>query len=653
MGVVVKFPSLHCLHWDQMINLSKGKDKDMNMYGSINTDTDVEWEHVDTGATNQYFNIFDTEREFSHTDPEAEFENRKKTHEAKKLGQFRATAIAGNDITSSCLYVVGIAVVTSGKLAPFSLLLVAILLYLFRAVYSEVVTALPLNGGAYNALLNTTTKSVAALAAVLTVLSYVATAVVSASEACAYINNVWSEIPVFWTTFGVLGFFAFLNLIGITESSVVALAIFSFHLLTLFVLAIASSVYMFENLDVIQSNWHNYASPNGNYFLDVYYGFSAALLGVSGFESSANYIEEQKEGVFPKTLRNMWAIVAILNPLMGLLVLGVVPYTEYVDQESFILATMGGIAFGDGLNIWVSIDAFLVLSGAVLTSYVGVTGLIRRMALDRCLPQFFLQENPLTHTNHWIILGFFGVTASLYAIVLGNVNTLSGMYSVAFLGVMSLFAVGCMMLKYKRNDIPRKIRAHWWEVILGFIGVIAGLLGNILLDIDILAYFTIYFSITFLLVMLMFSRVFMLKLFLYFLRKTPLYSVVGAKVKAYALSFKELKIIFFAKTDDPAVLNKAILYVRDNEQSMNVHIVHVYNPEVGPPPKLAEYVTLLDQVYPKMTVSLDLVQGKFSPAMVQRISEKMGVPPNFMFIACPDEKMGSIADFGGVRLITH
>lgn len=54
-----------------------------------------------------------------------------------------------------------------------------------------------------------------------------------------------------------------------------------------------------------------------------------------------------------------------------------------------------------------------------------------------------------------------------------------------------------------------------------------------------------------------------------------------------------------------------------------------------------------------MTISLDLVQGKFSPAYVKKISKKMNVPPNFMFIACPDEKMGSIADFGGVRLITH
>lgn len=49
-------------------------------------------------------------------------------------------------------------------------------------MYSEVGTALPLNGGAYNILLNTTSKTLASLAACLTVLSYVATAVVSGSE---------------------------------------------------------------------------------------------------------------------------------------------------------------------------------------------------------------------------------------------------------------------------------------------------------------------------------------------------------------------------------------------------------------------------------------------------------------------------------------
>jgi hypothetical protein len=32
------------------------------------------------------------------------------------------------------------------------------------------------------------------------------------------------------------------------------------------------------------------------------------MLGISGFESSSNFVEEQEQGF--KTLRNMWAIVS-------------------------------------------------------------------------------------------------------------------------------------------------------------------------------------------------------------------------------------------------------------------------------------------------------------------------------------------------------
>ncbi len=65
------------------------------------------------------------------------------------LGEFASTAICGNDITSSCLYVSAISIGVAGCLAPLTLILVAGLLFLFRRIYAEVVGALPLNGGAY------------------------------------------------------------------------------------------------------------------------------------------------------------------------------------------------------------------------------------------------------------------------------------------------------------------------------------------------------------------------------------------------------------------------------------------------------------------------------------------------------------------------
>src|SRR5688572_29875796 len=95
----------------------------------------------------------------------------------KKLGEFFSTAICGNDILSSALYVSGIAALFAGVYAPLVLLAVALVLFFYKAVYREVVEALPINGGAYNALLNGSSKTIAATAGVMTILSYVATAV--------------------------------------------------------------------------------------------------------------------------------------------------------------------------------------------------------------------------------------------------------------------------------------------------------------------------------------------------------------------------------------------------------------------------------------------------------------------------------------------
>ncbi len=118
----------------------------------------------------------------------------------KKLNQLHATAICGNDITSSCLYVSALTIAYAGQYAWIALLIVAAVLFLFRRIYGEVVGALPLNGGAYNVLLNTTSKSNASIAACLTILSYMATAVISASEAMHYLQTLIHSLPVIAAT---------------------------------------------------------------------------------------------------------------------------------------------------------------------------------------------------------------------------------------------------------------------------------------------------------------------------------------------------------------------------------------------------------------------------------------------------------------------
>src|SRR3954452_16629450 len=132
----------------------------------------------------------------------------------KKLTQLPATAICGNDITSSCLYVSALTILYAGQYAWLALTIVAAVLFLFRKIYGEVVGALPLNGGAYNVLLNTTSKTNASVAACLTILSYMATAVISASEAMQYLHSLIGSVHVITATIILLTVFMVLVIMG-------------------------------------------------------------------------------------------------------------------------------------------------------------------------------------------------------------------------------------------------------------------------------------------------------------------------------------------------------------------------------------------------------------------------------------------------------
>src|SRR6185437_2173175 len=154
----------------------------------------------------------------------------------KKLSQLASTAICGNDITSSVLYVSALCIVYAGQYAFIALLIVGVVLFFFRKIYGEAVGALPLNGGAYNVLLNTTSKSNASIAACLTILSYMATAVLSASEAMKYLHSIFPVFPVIVATMVLLFLFLTLTISGIGESSIVAVIIFITHLSVLLLL---------------------------------------------------------------------------------------------------------------------------------------------------------------------------------------------------------------------------------------------------------------------------------------------------------------------------------------------------------------------------------------------------------------------------------
>lgn len=572
-----------------------------------------------------------------------------------KLGQWSATAICGNDITSSCLYVSALSILYAGVLAPVVLLLVVGVLFLFRFIYAEVVGALPLNGGAYNALLNTTSKSRASLAACLTILSYMATAVLSANEAIEYVKALVPAIPVTPITIALLGAFAVLTIFGITDSARVAIVIFVGHMLTLLGLIAACILHVSAHgLDTLRANME--VPVPGGVAMALFFGFSAAMLGISGFESSANFVEEQDRGVFPKTLRNMWIAVGVLNPTIALLALTLIPIGLVEEHKESLLSVMGEESGGPWFAKAIAIDAALVLSGAVLTSFVGVTGLAKRMTLDRCLPQVFLRTNR-RGTTHWIIIAFFALTVSVLLITEGELTALAGVYTISFLGVMTLFGIGNVLLKIKRPRLPRPSRAPWPVVLLGIVAVMAGLVGNAVMKPEYLLVFLDYFVPSVILLGIMLGRIALLKAALFVLRAFvgSLVRPMGAMSRWMRDKIEEInsqQVVFFTRGDNLANLNNVMLYIRKNEHTNKAKVVTVVRSKDEIPPKLEGHLQFLDEAYPDIDVEFRVVEGKFGPELIQRLSKEWHVPVNLMFIGSPGSGfMYGIEELGGVRLI--
>ncbi len=581
----------------------------------------------------------------------------------EKLGELAATAISGNDISSSVLYVSALAIAFAGQYAWITLLIVAFVLFLFRKIYGEVVGALPLNGGAYNALLNTTSKRMSSIAATLTLLSYMATAVISANEAIHYLFhlfNIHDNNLIILATIGLLAIFAGLAIMGIKESSKVAIAIFIFHLSVMGALIIALSIYVLNHgFGIFIENWHR-PLEKGNIWMAIFFGFAASMLGISGFESSANFVEEQKPGVFPKTLKNMWIVVSILNPLMAFLALAALPIDDV--NKNTLLIQLGETSQGEWLASFISIDAFLVLSGAVLTSYIGVTGLLERMTLDRIMPNYFLKKNK-RGASYRIIIFFFLLSVSVLILTNGKVTTLAGVYTISFLSVMLLFVIGNILLKVKRKHLPRPERAPWLGIIVAFTAVSVALIGNIVMkpenpdDPANWQVFVYYFVPAVMFIMVMLNRTILLKLLLNIIQYIfePIRKFFLRLHKGIDKLIDEInsqEFVFFTKGKSIANMNKAMLYIRDNEHTKKVKIVKVLAPGEKPSEELIRNIKILDEEYPEIDIEFVPVEGKFGPELIRELSEKWKIPINFMFIGSPDEKFPyRLEELGGVRLI--
>jgi hypothetical protein len=249
------------------------------------------------------------------------------------------------------------------------------------------------------------------------------------------------------------------------------------------------------------------------------------------------------------------------------------------------------------------------------------------------------------------------LAVSVHLITAGDIGALAGVYTISFLSVMALFGIGNVLLKVKRERLPRPSTATWPAVLLGITSVFTGLIGNYVLHPDYFWVFMGYFIPTVLVAFAMLGRIWILKVGLYFIRQTvqSISKVSGVFYKAIHDKIDEInsqQVVFFTRGDSIGNLNEAMLYVRNNEHTNRIKVVTVVQDDKDVPARLKKDLEFLDEAYPEIDIEFVVYKGEFGPKLVQKLSKEWGIPTNFMFIASPGTHfLYGLAELGGVRLI--
>lgn len=186
------------------------------------------------------------------------------------------------------------------------------------------------NAGSYSYTLKVVGLALALIVGLFTILDATSNGVVSSFTAASCLATKTSTL--FSTLFTVL-FLAestIAYLLGLRDSSALALSIFTLHTCAILALFIARAVACGRSSSTkLLENWHNALSVAGSAAnlsgKSIAWSISdstvVAFFGLTGFETNVAYAGTAKPVQFRKALRNIWLTAALLEAPVALLAL--------------------------------------------------------------------------------------------------------------------------------------------------------------------------------------------------------------------------------------------------------------------------------------------------------------------------------------------
>ncbi len=437
---------------------------------------------------------------------------------------WRAAAIVLNDLASSAFYAGGIAEGAIGRSAPWFILGIMLFSFAVRSVYVESCTMFT-RGGVYRIVKEALGGTFAKLSVSALMFDYILTGPISGVSAGQYIVGLLNELIGVGALHGWLpavmigsngqpnfhfpinetsAFFAAIvtiyywweNIKGIEESSDKALKVM--QITTIMVVVILGwgiySAFMqhaklppFPSTTDLQFSDYALGFFKGTKFVHLFglfgilMAFGHSILAMSGEESLA---QVNREIEYPKlkNLKRAALVIALYSliftggaTLLASMLIPDGPRTQIYQNNLIAGLAMymtGPATLKIALRIFVVIVGFLILSGAINTSFVGSTGVLMRMAEDGVLTDWFRKPHSKFGTSYRIINMVFLLQMFTIIVTRGDVDMLGEAYAFGVIWSFAFMGIAMLVLRWKfkgQRDwkVPGNLRIGSLEIPIG------------------------------------------------------------------------------------------------------------------------------------------------------------------------------------------
>ena len=376
--------------------------------------------------------------------------NKQKAQERKlepRLGLLEATAISIGAIIGGGIFVVtGIAAKLAGSAFLVSIVIAAIIISLTALSFSELATAMPVEGGIYEFAYRMISPFAGFLVGWMWLLSNIFAGAAVSLGFAYYLNAMFPGLPSTWVAALISILFMAVNLIGIRESALLNSILVSAKLIIL---------TFFIALGLFFVNVGRFA-PFNPASIGVFYGAAYFFFAYGGFARVTIVAEEIKDAkrIVPRAILLSIGISTVFYLLVGSVSVGLLGAARLGVTQSPLADAIATTEISAAVYA-ISVGGLLATASVLLTSILGVSRVAYAMGRRNDLPKAFSVLNSKFKTPYVSIL----VAAAVMIVLVLSVD-FSGVVAMSTFSLLFYYIlanVSAFRLKKEDTLYPRVV----------------------------------------------------------------------------------------------------------------------------------------------------------------------------------------------------